>query len=192
MSMASEKYPLVGIVMGSDSDLPIMEHAGRALAKFDIAHEYGIKSAHRTPEKMVKYGHEAVERGLKVIIAGAGGSAHLQGMLASETRLPVLGVAIESSPDGLNSAFGSMVRMPEGVPLATMGKNQAGAANAGLEAVRILALSDPILAAQYDIWAAKQREAVERKDELLDAVGVEDYLLRMKEVKEGKRESLFD
>lgn len=99
---------------------------------------------------MVKYGHEAVQRGLQIIIAGAGGSAHLQGMLASETRLPVLGVAIESSPDPLNSAFGSMVRMPEGAPLATMGKNKAGAVNAALEAVRILALSDPELAGHYE------------------------------------------
>jgi len=174
--MARERSPVVGIVMGSDSDLPIMKHAGDTLEKFDVPHEYGIKSAHRTPARMAQFGHEAIQRGLKVIIAGAGGSAHLQGMLASETTLPVLGVAIESSPDGLNPAFGSMVRMPEGVPLATMGKNKAGAVNAALEAVRILALSDPELAKNYAEWINSQSAAVEFKDEELNRLGAAAYL----------------
>ena len=189
--MPSERAPLVGIVMGSDSDLPIMDHASRMLRRFHVPHEVGIKSAHRTPERMAKYGREAVQSGLKVLIAGAGGSAHLPGMLASETRLPVLGVAIESSPDVTNAALGSMVRMPEGAPLATMGKNQAGAANAGLEAVRILALSDPELAANYDKWMESQRRSVEVKDELIAEIGSEEYLRRYNFVKSGERESLF-
>lgn len=168
--------PLVGIVMGSDSDLSIMRSAGDTLDKFDVPYEYGIKSAHRTPEKMARYGREAVARGLQVIIAGAGGSAHLQGMLASETRLPIRGVAIESSPDGLNSAFGSMVRMPEGVPLATMGKNKPGAVNAALDAVRILALSNPELASRYEEWMQQQATEVAAKDARLQEIGVDEYL----------------
>ena len=174
-----EKKPLVGIVMGSDSDLKVMEIAGDILKQFGIAHEYGIKSAHRTPERMMEYGRLAVSRGLKVIIAGAGGSAHLPGMLASETRLPVLGVAIESSPDPTNAALGSMIRMPKGIPLATMGKGEAASANAGLEAVRILALLDENLGEAYDEYVAGMAREVESKDFLLSSVGVKEYLSQM-------------
>lgn len=177
--MAHEKGPRVGITMGSDSDLPIMKSAGDKLREFDVSHEYRITSAHRTPEAMARYGREAVARGLQVIIAGAGGSAHLPGMLASETRLPVLGVAIESSPDPTNAAFGSMIRMPEGAPLATMGKNKAGAVNAALEAVRILALSDPELAEKYEAWIRAQAETVAIKDERLSVLGANAYLQQM-------------
>lgn len=177
MARIDGEQPLVGIAMGSDSDLKIMQHVGIALDEFGIPYEERVISAHRTPTKMMKYGHEAVERGLKVLVAGAGGSAHLPGMLASETRLPVLGVAIESSPDPTNAALGSMIRMPKGAPLATMGKNEAAASNAGLEAVRILALSDPALAAQYEEWMARQAQEVETKDASLLELGAKAYLL---------------
>lgn len=172
----NDKDPLVGIAMGSDSDLKIMRHVGLTLDEFRVPYEERVISAHRTPEKMMKYGHEAVQRGLKVLIAGAGGSAHLPGMLASETRLPVLGVAIESSPDPTNAALGSMIRMPKGAPLATMGKNEAAAANAGLEAVRILALSDPELAEHYEEWMRRQAFEVETKDMELRSQGAATYL----------------
>lgn len=177
--MAHGIEPRVGITMGSDSDLQIMRSAGDTLEVFEVPHEYRITSAHRTPEAMVRYGREAVARGLQVLIAGAGGSAHLPGMLASETRLPVLGVAIESSPDPTNAAFGSMIRMPEGAPLATMGKNKAGAVNAALEAVRILALSYPELAEKYEAWIKAQAATVAIKDERLNALGADAYLQQM-------------
>jgi len=173
-----ERSPLVGIIMGSDSDLKTMKPAGDILEEFDIPHEYRIKSAHRTPEKMAEYGRLAVSRGLKVIIAGAGGSAHLPGMVASETRLPVLAVAIESSPDPTNAALGSMIRMPKGVPLATMGKGDAAAVNAGLEAVRILALDDEALGDAYDRYVQTMAEEVISKDVLLEQLGAAAYLDR--------------
>jgi 5-(carboxyamino)imidazole ribonucleotide mutase len=127
---------------------------------------------------MAEYGRLAVQRGLKVIIAGAGGSAHLPGMTAAETRLPVLAVAVEDSPDPLNSALGSMIRMPRGIPLATMGKGESAAANAGLEAVRILALSDRDLATAYDEYVADLAAEVESKDALLRELGIAAYLAR--------------
>ncbi len=176
--MVRGESPLVGVIMGSDSDLGVMRHVGAALDQFDIPYEERVVSAHRTTEKMVKYGHEAVERGLKAIVAGAGGSAHLPGMVASETRLPVLGVAIESSPDPTNAALGSMIRMPKGAPLATMGKNEAAAFNAGLEVARILALSNPELAVSLEAWMQAQAEEVELKDADLRAMGAEAYLNR--------------
>lgn len=171
----AEQHPLVGVVMGSDSDLPIMKHASDILEFFNVAHEVRVKSAHRTPELMAEYGRMAVSRGLKVIIAGAGGSAHLPGMLASETRLPVLGVAIESSPDAMNAALGSMVYMPKGIPLATMGRGAGAAANAGLEAVRILALSNDELGIAYDAYVDTMAQEVMAKDALLAALGPEEY-----------------
>ena len=132
--------PLVGIVMGSDSDWPIMSAAAEALAEFGIAHEIGVVSAHRMPEEMVDYGRTAVERGLRVIIAGAGGAAHLPGMLASLTPLPVIGVPVPlANLDGLDSLL-SIVQMPAGVPVATVAVGNAR--NAGLLAVRILAAGD--------------------------------------------------
>ncbi len=176
LEVTTRRRPLVGIIMGSDSDLRTMKPAADILEEFNVPHEVRIKSAHRTPAEMAKYGRTAVERGLKVIIAGAGGSAHLPGMVASETRLPVLGVAIESSPDPTNAALGSMIRMPKGIPLATMGKGEAAAANAGLEAVRILALSDQHLGHLYGIYVDKMAREVMDKDLTLYAIGVDAYL----------------
>lgn len=176
--------PLVGIIMGSDSDLPHVRGAGRSLERFDIAHEYRIKSAHRTPEEMGEYARTARRRGLKVIIAAAGGSAHLPGMVASETSLPVLGIAVESSPDPLSAAFGSMLRMPSGIPLATMGKSSesspAAAENAGLEAVRILATSDPELAERYEAYMEDLRTGVIEKDNKLNNSDVDEYIAQMR------------
>jgi 5-(carboxyamino)imidazole ribonucleotide mutase len=132
--------PLVGIVMGSDSDWPIMSAAAEALAEFGVAHEIGVVSAHRMPEEMVDYGRTAVERGLRVIIAGAGGAAHLPGMLASLTPLPVIGVPVAlANLEGLDSLL-SIVQMPAGVPVATVAVGNAR--NAGLLAVRMLASGD--------------------------------------------------
>src|SRR6478609_9389433 len=133
----------VGIVMGSDSDWPVMKLAAEALAEFDIAYEADVQSAHRMPEEMLEYGRSAAERGLSVIIAGAGGAAHLPGMLASVTPLPVIGVPVPLKYlDGMDSLL-SIVQMPSGVPVATVAIG--GARNAGLLAVRILAATDPAL-----------------------------------------------
>jgi len=172
----SERAPLVGVIMGSDSDLKVMKSATDILEEFNVAYEARVKSAHRTPERMAEYGRTALSRGLRVIIAGAGGSAHLPGMIASETRLPVLGVAIESSPDPTNAAIGSMIRMPKGIPLATMGKGEAAAANAGLQAVRILALQDDELGLAYDAYVQKMADEVIEKDVRLLELGPSAYL----------------
>ena len=135
--------PVVGIVMGSDSDWPVMEQAAKALAEFDIAYEADVVSAHRMPEEMITYGKNAHARGLRVIVAGAGGAAHLPGMLAAVTPLPVIGVPVPLKHlDGLDSLL-SIVQMPSGVPVATVAIGNAH--NAGLLAVRILAASDPAL-----------------------------------------------
>ena len=141
--MSPEVAPLVAVVMGSSSDLPVMQAAVDALNDFGIANEVRVVSAHRTPDDMLAFGHDAAGRGLKVIIAGAGGAAHLPGMLASATTLPVIGVPVAlANLDGLDSLL-SIAQMPGGVPVATMAVN--GARNAGLLAVRILAVSDPSL-----------------------------------------------
>ncbi|MBH1935469.1 5-(carboxyamino)imidazole ribonucleotide mutase [Streptomyces sp. AV19] len=132
--------PLVGIVMGSDSDWPVMEAAAQALAEFEIPHEVDVVSAHRMPREMIAYGERAADRGLKAIIAGAGGAAHLPGMLASVTTLPVIGVPVPlKNLDGMDSLL-SIVQMPAGVPVATV--SVGGARNAGLLAVRMLAAHD--------------------------------------------------
>ena len=132
--------PLVGIVMGSDSDWPVMKAAAEALAEFGVAHEIGVISAHRMPEEMAEYGRTAIDRGLRVIIAGAGGAAHLPGMLASLTPLPVIGVPVPlANLDGIDSLL-SIVQMPAGVPVATVAIGNAR--NAGLLAVRVLAAGD--------------------------------------------------
>jgi 5-(carboxyamino)imidazole ribonucleotide mutase len=138
--------PLVAVVMGSSSDLPVMQGAVEMLERFDVPHEVRVVSAHRTPRAMLAFGQDAAGRGVKVIIAGAGGAAHLPGMLASVTPLPVVGVPVALSQlDGLDSLL-SIVQMPKGVPVATVAVN--GARNAGLLAVRILGLGDPDLAAR--------------------------------------------
>jgi 5-(carboxyamino)imidazole ribonucleotide mutase len=139
----SEQTPLVGVVMGSDSDWQVMQAAADALAEFDVPYEVDVVSAHRMPRQMLEYGASAAERGLRVVVAGAGGAAHLPGMLASVTPLPVIGVPVPLSHlDGMDSLL-SIVQMPAGVPVATV--SVAGARNAGLLAVRILAAADPVL-----------------------------------------------
>lgn len=156
------KEPIVGVVMGSDSDLDVMGKALEVLDEFGIPREVGVVSAHRDAESMLEYGRNARERGLKVIIAGAGGAAHLPGMLASVTPLPVIGVPVPLARlDGLDSLL-SIVQMPSGVPVATMAIG--GAANAALMAVRILATSDPALTARLDDHRARLRELVTEKN----------------------------
>ena len=145
--------PIVAVVMGSASDLPVMQGAVEALARFDVPHEVRVVSAHRTPDRMIAFGHEAAGRGVRVIIAGAGGAAHLPGMLASVSTLPVIGVPVALSQlDGLDSLL-SIVQMPRGVPVATMAVN--GARNAGLLAVRILSLGDPDLAQAMEAFQSE-------------------------------------
>jgi 5-(carboxyamino)imidazole ribonucleotide mutase len=142
----------VGIIMGSQSDWPTMREAAVILDELGVAYETKIVSAHRTPDRLWTYGKEAVGRGLQVIIAGAGGAAHLPGMMASKTRVPVVGVPIQTRAlSGVDSLY-SIVQMPKGFPVATMAIGSAGAANAGLMAVGILALQDAELAARLDAW----------------------------------------
>lgn len=140
--------------MGSQSDWPTLKEAANILTELDISHEARIVSAHRTPDRLWDYGTSAVERGLKVIIAGAGGAAHLPGMVASKTRLPVIGVPVESRAlKGIDSLY-SIVQMPRGFPVGTMAIGASGAANAGLMAAQILALSDPALGERLERWRA--------------------------------------
>lgn len=147
---------LVGIVMGSDSDWEVMQHAARRLQEFGVEHEARVVSAHRTPDLLYRYAEEASGRGLRCIIAGAGGAAHLPGMLASKTTLPVLGVPIPTKHlQGLDSLL-SIVQMPAGIPVATFAIGNAGAGNAGLYAVAILALSDPELAERLEEFRRTQ------------------------------------
>ena len=146
--------PVVGIIMGSQSDWPTMKEAADLLSELGIAHETRIVSAHRTPDRLWNYGKSAVERGLQVIIAGAGGAAHLPGMMASKTRVPVIGVPIQTRAlSGVDSLY-SILQMPRGYPVATMAIGSAGAANAALLAAGILALQDPALAMRLDDWRA--------------------------------------
>ena len=157
--------PLVGILMGSDSDLPIMAKAAEALEELEVPQELTVISAHRAPEKTAKYGRSAADRGLKVIIAGAGGAAHLPGVLAALTILPVVGVPIRSrdSVEGLDSIL-SIVQMPSGVPVATVGLN--GARNAGILAAQIIATGDKALAGRMAKFKDGLREKVEKKGEV--------------------------
>ncbi|MEY8840731.1 5-(carboxyamino)imidazole ribonucleotide mutase [Cribrihabitans sp. XS_ASV171] len=142
----------VGIIMGSQSDWPTMREAAEILDTLDVPYETRIVSAHRTPDRLWDYGRRAVERGLHVIIAGAGGAAHLPGMMASKTRIPVIGVPVQTRAlSGVDSLY-SIVQMPKGYPVATMAIGSAGAANAGLMAAGILALHDPALAGRLDAW----------------------------------------
>ncbi len=150
--------PLVGIVMGSDSDWDVMQHAARRLHEFAVPHEARVVSAHRTPDLLFRYAEQARERGLRCIIAGAGGAAHLPGMLAAKTTLPVLGVPVPSAHlQGLDSLL-SIVQMPAGIPVATFAIGAAGAHNAGLYAVALLALADAELAGKLDAFRAAQAE----------------------------------
>lgn len=144
--------PLVGIIMGSQSDWPTMKLAADILDELGISYEAKIVSAHRTPDRLWTYGKEAAARGLQVIIAGAGGAAHLPGMMASKTRVPVVGVPVQTKAlSGVDSLY-SIVQMPKGFPVATMAIGAAGASNAGLMAAGILALQDPALADRLDAW----------------------------------------
>jgi 5-(carboxyamino)imidazole ribonucleotide mutase len=151
---------LVGIVMGSDSDWEVMQHAARRLTEFGVAHEARVVSAHRTPDQLYRYAEDAAGRGLRCIIAGAGGAAHLPGMLAAKTTLPVLGVPIPTKHlQGLDSLL-SIVQMPAGVPVATFAIGNAGAGNAGLYAVAILALNDPELSERLEEFRRGQERRV--------------------------------
>jgi 5-(carboxyamino)imidazole ribonucleotide mutase len=160
-----ENAPVVAVVMGSDSDWSVMSAAVDILKDFGVAHEVEVLSAHRTPEKMIAFGKAAASRGLKVIIAGAGGAAHLPGMLASVTELPVIGVPVPLSKlDGMDSLL-SIVQMPAGVPVATV--SIGGATNAGLIAVKILATSDASLLGKLTDYMSKLAETVETKNKAL-------------------------
>ena len=159
--------PTVGIVMGSDSDWPVMEAAAKALEEFDVAHEVDVVSAHRMPREMIAYGEDAADRGLKAIIAGAGGAAHLPGMLASVTPLPVIGVPVPLKYlDGMDSLL-SIVQMPAGVPVATV--SVGGARNAGLLAVRMLAAHDDALRARVRDFQQELNEQATEKGKRLRA-----------------------
>lgn len=165
MPTSADGAPLVAVVMGSDSDWAVMSDAAQLLADFGVPYEVEVLSAHRTPQKMLSFGLDAASRGLKAIIAGAGGAAHLPGMLASVTTLPVIGVPVPLSRlDGLDSLL-SIVQMPAGVPVATV--SIGGAKNAGLLAVRILATGDSRLAAQLGDYATDLAAQVEAKNESL-------------------------
>jgi len=157
--------PLVGIIMGSRSDWATMHHAAETLEALGVPHETKVVSAHRTPQRLYDYAQSAAARGLKLLIAGAGGAAHLPGMAASMTALPVLGVPVQSAAlSGLDSLL-SIVQMPGGVPVGTLAIGKAGAINAGLLAAQILALSDPALAQRVADWRVRQTEAVDESPE---------------------------
>ena len=169
--------PLIGIIMGSDSDLPVMSAAALMCEEFGIAFELDIVSAHRTPEKLVEYSKSAEERGLKVIIAGAGGAAHLPGMVASETVLPVIGVPIRSSSlDGMDSLL-SIVQMPGGVPVATVAIN--GAKNAGILAAQIIGAGDSALRKKIAHYKSEMKAQVDAKSEKLQKIQYKQYLKEM-------------
>ncbi len=169
------KKPLVGIIMGSDSDLPIMKEAAEVLELFSIPFEITIVSAHRTPERMVEFAKTAYTRGLKVIIAGAGGAAHLPGMTASLTALPVIGVPIQTKTmNGIDSLY-SIVQMPPGIPVATMAIN--GAKNAGLMAGKILSVNDEKLMRKINEYSQKLEKNVLQKVKKMETSGFKEYHL---------------
>lgn len=165
--------PLVGIIMGSDSDLDVMGEAAKVLDGFGVANEVKIVSAHRTPQEMAEYAGSAADRGLKVIIAGAGGSAHLPGMTASETTLPVIAIPVKRDHHG-HEALWSNIKMPPGIPLATMPEN--GARNGALMAVRILALQDESLASKYTQYIKDLHDSVLAKNDQIETDGWESLL----------------
>jgi 5-(carboxyamino)imidazole ribonucleotide mutase len=164
--MAKTNHPLVGIIMGSDSDLKVMQAAADILKDFDVPFELTVVSAHRTPLRMVEYASSAIDRGLKIIIAGAGGAAHLPGMVASLTTIPVIGVPVKSSNsiDGWDSLL-SILQMPNGVPVATVALNASK--NAGILAAEILGISDKDLSKKLAAYKKKLKEEVEKKAENL-------------------------
>ena len=171
-----DKKLLAAVIMGSDSDLPVMREAAEVLEMFEVPFELTIVSAHRTPERMVSWAQSSEERGIEVIIAGAGGAAHLPGMVASLTPLPVIGVPVKTSAlSGLDSLF-SIVQMPRGVPVATVAINNAK--NAGLLAVRILGTKMPELRKGMKKFLSEQRTDIENKAALLEEEGYAAYLSR--------------
>jgi 5-(carboxyamino)imidazole ribonucleotide mutase len=160
MSVSNQERPRVGVVMGSRSDWDTLQHAAATLADLGIAHDVRVVSAHRTPDLLFEYAEDAIARGLAVIIAGAGGAAHLPGMLAAKTRLPVLGVPVQSQAlNGLDSLL-SIVQMPAGVPVATFAIGKAGAINAALCAAAMLAVHDADVAKKLDAFRAAQTQVV--------------------------------
>ncbi len=171
MKMRKNKSaPLVGIVMGSDSDLPVMEGAAKVLREFNIPYELMVSSAHRSPKKTAEFARKAAERGFKVIIAGAGAAAHLAGVLAAETTLPVIGVPIDSSSlKGLDSLL-AVVQMPSGIPVATMAIGAAGAKNAAILAAQILALNSPSLASALKTYKQKLETEVWEKHKKIHTI----------------------
>jgi len=158
------RAPLVGILMGSDSDLPTMQEAGKLLEEFGVPHELRICSAHRTPDRLTRYAGEAEGRGIRVLIAGAGGAAHLAGVLAAHLTLPVIGVPMDSGPLSGLDALLSTVQMPGGVPVASVAIGRAGARNAALLAIQILALSDARLKRKLADYRARMAAEVDAKD----------------------------
>ncbi len=167
----------VGIIMGSDSDLPVMSEAAKVLDEFDVEYELTVVSAHRTPQKMYDYASSAKNRGLKVIIAGAGGAAHLPGMTAAITSLPVIGVPVKTRAlSGVDSLY-SIVQMPGGIPVATVAIN--GAKNAGLLAVQILAAFDDKLSEKVIEYKKELQQSVDKKAEKLENIGYAQYLDQM-------------
>ena len=166
--------PLIGIIMGSDSDLPVMGKAAEILDKLDIPYELTIVSAHRTPDRMYEYARTAYQRGLKAIIAGAGGAAHLPGMTAALTVLPVIGVPVQTKALGGVDSLYSICQMPPGIPVATVAIN--GALNAGLLAAKILAASDEQVAKRLEAYAASLEQSVLDKAGKLEAEGYAEYL----------------
>ena len=175
------KNIIVSVVMGSDSDLPVMEGAVRILEEFGVGFEVLIASAHRSPEATVKFAKGAEKRGIKVIVAGAGGAAHLPGVIAAMTSLPVIGIPIKSQAlSGIDSLY-SIVQMPSGVPVATVGIN--GAKNAAILAVEMLGISDIKLRKAVKVYKKKLRAGVAEKQKRLDRLGVEKYLKFLEENK---------
>lgn len=169
MARASKEKPLVGILMGSDSDFPVMHEASKVLDQFGVPHEMLVSSAHRSPERTKKYVQGSAKKGVRVLIAGAGSAAHLAGVVAAESVIPVIGIPIDSSAlQGLDALLAT-VQMPGGIPVATMAIGKAGAKNAGILAVQILALQDKKLTAKLHQFKKDQAKGVEKKDKQLQA-----------------------
>lgn len=169
--------PLVGIIIGSDSDLGVISKTAEILDKLEIPYEFSIISAHRTPDRMYEYARQARKRGLKAIIAGAGGAAHVPGMVAAMTTVPVIGVPIQAKAlDGMDALF-SICQMPPGIPVATVAIN--GALNAGILAAKIIATNDEALADRLEAYATNMKETVEKKAAKLESIGYSEYLKQM-------------
>lgn len=166
--MGKKSGAVVSVVMGSNSDLPIMKETIKILEEFSVLHEFYITSAHRSPERTAAFAREAAERGIKVIIVGAGAAAHLAGVIASQTHLPVIGVPIDSSSLGGLDALLSTVQMPGGIPVATMAIGKAGAINAAVMAIRILALEDTGLRRKLDDYVTNMAEEIKEKQKILN------------------------